>query len=75
MSNEPAAYIEGEYGIRHENVITVVQHEDHEYGDFYRFETLTALPIDLSPVNFDMLDSAERSWIEEFNARCGVIAQ
>lgn len=75
MSNEPAAYIEGEYGIRHENVITVVQHEGHEYGDFYRFETLTALPIDLSPVNFDMLDSAERSWIEGFNARCGVIAQ
>ena len=75
MSNEPAAYIEGEYGIRHENVITVVQHEGHEYGDFYSFETLTALPIDLSPVNFDMLDSAERSWIEEFNARCGVIAQ
>ena len=75
MSNEPAAYIEGEYGIRHENVITVVSHEGHEYGDFYRFETLTALPIDLSPVNFDMLDSAERSWIEEFNARCCVIAQ
>ena len=75
MSNEPAAYIEGEYGIRHENVITVVPHEGHEYGDFYRFETLTALPIDLSPVNFDMLDSAERSWIEEFNARCCVNAQ
>ena len=75
MSNEPAAYIEGEYGIRHENVITVVQHDGHEYEDFYSFETLTALPIDLSPVNFDMLDSAERSWIEEFNARCGVIAQ
>ena len=75
MSNEPAAYIEGEYGIRHENVITVVSHEGHEYGDFYRFETLTALPIDLSPVNFDMLDSAERSWIEEFNARCCVNAQ
>ena len=75
MSNEPAAYIEGEYGIRHENVITVIPHEGHEYGDFYRFETLTALPIDLSPVNFDMLDSAERSWIEEFNARCCVNAQ
>ena len=75
MSNEPAAYIEGEYGIRHENVITVVSHEGHEYGDFYRFETLTALPIDLSPVNFDMLDSAERSWIEEFNASCCVSAQ
>ena len=75
MSNEPAAYIEGEYGIRHENVITVVPHEGHEYGDFYRFETLTALPIDLSPVNFDMLDSAERSWIEEFNASCCVNAQ
>ena len=75
MSNEPAAYIEGEYGIRHENVITVVSHEGHEYGDFYRFETLTALPIDLSPVNFDMLDSAERSWIEEFNASCCVNAQ
>ncbi|HIZ85820.1 MAG TPA: M24 family metallopeptidase [Candidatus Coprenecus stercoravium] len=70
LSNEPAAYIEGGYGIRHENVITVVSCTEEGYGDFYRFETLTVLPIDLSPVNMDMLDSEERSWIEDFNARC-----
>ena len=70
MSNEPAAYIDGEYGIRHENVITVVPHESNENGEFYRFETLTALPIDLSPVNFDMLDSEEKAWVEDFNSHC-----
>lgn len=73
MSNEPALYVEGEYGIRHENVILVVPHEKNQFGEFYAFETLTALPIDLSPVNMDMLDEGERRWIEEFNRRSATL--
>lgn len=71
MSNEPAIYVEGEYGIRHENAITVIPHTQNEYGEFYAFETLTVVPFDLSPVNFDMLDSAEKEWLERFNFRFG----
>lgn len=73
MSDEPALYVEGEYGIRHENTILVVSHEKNVYGEFYAFETLTVTPIDLSPVDFDMLDKDERQWLEEYNKRCSIL--
>ena len=73
MSNEPALYVEGEYGIRHENAVLVVSHQKNVYGEFLAFETLTVTPIDLSPVNFDLLDSAEKAWIEEFNRRVSLL--
>ena len=73
MSDEPGVYVEGEYGIRHENVIHVVSHHHNVHGDFYCFETLTAVPIDMSAVNYGMLDDEERKWIEEFNSRCATL--
>ena len=73
MSNEPALYVEGEYGIRHENAVLVVSHQKNVYGEFLAFETLTVTPIDLSPVNFALLDSAEKAWIEEFNRRVSLL--
>lgn len=73
MSNEPAVYVEGEYGIRHENAVLVVRHESNGYGEFYAFETLTVTPIDLSSVNFSLLDENERRWIEEFNKRWTIL--
>lgn len=74
MSNEPALYVEGEYGIRHENAVLVVPHEKNGYGEFLAFETLTVTPIDLSPVNFDLLGKEEAAWIEEFNKRTEVLS-
>ena len=44
------------------------------YGEFLAFETLTVTPIDLSPVNFELLDQEEKAWIEEFNRRGGSLA-
>lgn len=70
MSNEPAIYVEGSYGIRHENAVLIVSHEKNGYGEFLAFETLTVAPIDMSPVNYDMLDAAEKQWIEDFNRNC-----
>ena len=69
MSNEPALYVEGEYGIRHENAVLVVPHEKNSYGEFLAFETLTVTPVDMSPVNYDLLDNEERAWIEAYNKR------
>ena len=60
---------EGEYGIRHENAVLVVSHEKNGYGEFLAFETLTVTPIDLTPVNFDLLGKEETAWIMEFNRR------
>lgn len=73
MSNEPAVYVEGEYGIRHENAVAVVSHTKNSYGEFLAFETLTYTPIDLSPVNFDLLDKEETAWIEAYNKRAALL--
>ncbi|MGM9776310.1 MAG: M24 family metallopeptidase [Candidatus Coprenecus sp.] len=69
ISNEPAIYVEGGYGIRHENTILVKPDMTNRYGEFYAFDTVTLLPFDMSAVNFDMLDQFEISWLEEFNSR------
>lgn len=69
ISNEPAIYVEGGYGIRHENTILVKPDMTNRYGEFYAFETVTLLPFDMSAVNLDMLDQFEISWLEEFNSR------
>ena len=67
ISNEPAVYIEGEYGIRTENVILVQEWKHNNVNEFYNFKTLTLVPVDLSPVEWDLLDAQEREWIRKYN--------
>lgn len=68
ISNEPAVYIEGEYGIRTENVILVQEWKFNNMNDFYNFRTMTHVPVDLSCVEWDLLDMQESAWIKEYNA-------
>ena len=67
MSDEPAVYVEGEYGIRTENVIHVRKHVQTEFNTFFDFETLTLVPIDRRAVDFDLLTEGERKWLEDYN--------
>ena len=67
ISNEPAVYIEGEYGIRTENVILVQEWKHNNVNEFYNFKTLTLVPVDLSPVEWDLLDAQESEWIRKYN--------
>ncbi len=69
MSDEPAVYLEGEYGIRTENVICVRKHSETEYNTFYDFQTLTLVPIDRRAVDFALLTESERRWLEQYNQR------
>lgn len=68
ISNEPAVYIEGEYGIRTENVILVQEWKFSKMNDFYNFKTLTNVPVDLSCVEWELLDGEESRWIKEYNS-------
>jgi Xaa-Pro aminopeptidase len=70
LSNEPAVYIVGEYGIRIENTIVVTPWMKNEFAEFYQFETLNVLPINTEPINYDMLDEPHKQWLEEYNSRC-----
>lgn len=75
ISNEPAVYIEGEYGIRTENVIMVQNWKYTAINEFYNFRTLTLVPIDTSCVEWDLLDRGEAEWVKSFNAHvCKTIA-
>ncbi len=65
ISNEPAVYVPGQYGIRHENTLLTVPFVANEYGEFFGFETLTDVPIERSAINFDLLTRDEISLLEK----------
>jgi len=69
LSNEPAFYADGEYGIRTENIEAVVPHLETEYGKFYRFETLTYCPIDTSAIESSLLNSDEIKHLNQYHAK------
>jgi Xaa-Pro aminopeptidase len=66
---EPAIYKDGEYGMRTENMTLVVPDRETAYGTFYRFETLTLVPIDRSLVDTSLLTPAEIRWIDDYHDR------
>ncbi|HLS18094.1 MAG TPA: aminopeptidase P family protein [Paenalcaligenes sp.] len=68
-SNEPALYREGQWGIRIENLILTQKATENEFGDFYRFETLTLCPIDVRCVEVALLNTQERRWLNDYHAR------
>ena len=66
LSNEPGLYVEGEYGIRIENLVVAREAGD---GDWLNFETLTLCPIDRELIDPTILDQVEREWIDAYHAR------
>lgn len=65
VSDEPGIYLEGEYGIRCENLLLVQNDEKNEYGQFLKFKTLTVVPFDLRLIDKKYLDEKT---IEVLNA-------
>ena len=71
VSNEPGYYKTGAYGIRIENLVTVVESADASDGerDMLAFETLTLAPIDRALIDAALLDAEERAWLDAYHAR------
>jgi len=67
-SNEPGIYIEGRYGVRIENIILCVLSEINDFGEFYRFETLTQVPIDKSIIDTELLGSSSLKRLNEYHS-------
>lgn len=69
LSNEPGYYKPGEYGIRIENLMLVVERsiagQEHP---MLGFETLTLAPIDRTLVNMNLLTLSERNWLDSYHA-------
>lgn len=66
-SNEPGVYRENEYGIRTENTILVVEDQKNQFGNFYKFETLSYFPIDINAIEKSMLTEKELDWINNYH--------
>lgn len=68
-SNEPGIYKAGEYGIRTENLLLCVPAcSNEEWGEFYKFESLTLFPYDTTLMDMDMLSREEVKQINDYHA-------
>ncbi|RYE07934.1 MAG: aminopeptidase P family protein [Hyphomicrobiales bacterium] len=68
ISNEPGYYKAGAYGIRIENLVTVVESPVGE-GKFLELATITLCPIDLRLIDDKLLLPAERDWLNAYHKR------
>ncbi len=70
ISNEPGYYKQGEYGIRIENLVLVVE-KPVSGGDkeTLGFETLTYVPIDKRLIDAGMLSNRELDWLNDYHRK------
>jgi len=71
VSNEPGYYKEGAFGIRIENLITVVPVPAPQGAEreLLGFEPLTLAPIDRNVIDTSLLTPQEIAWIDAYHAR------
>ena len=64
MSNEPGYYLEGEYGIRTENLVLFKEDEEGAVIN----EPLTCVPYETEAINKSLLSDFEIKWINDYHA-------
>ncbi len=71
LSIEPGYYREGAFGIRLENLAVVRPPQPVAGGDrdMLGFEVLTLAPIDRRLIDANLLEPAERAWLDAYHAR------
>jgi len=62
LSNEPGFYLQGKYGIRIENLVYIKKEKKKLI-----FKNLTLAPIDMSLVNFKLLNSQEKKYLTNYH--------
>lgn len=70
LSNEPGYYKPGGYGIRIENLVTVIDVGIPNGGErqLLGFENLTRVPLDRALIDTAMLNEDERAWVDAYHA-------
>jgi Xaa-Pro aminopeptidase len=70
LSNEPGYYKTGEYGIRIENLVLVIEQPvEGAEKETLGFETLTFAPIERRLIKKDMLSPNELAWLNAYHAK------
>jgi Xaa-Pro aminopeptidase len=71
LSNEPGFYKAERYGIRHENLqyVTALPEISGDEQKMFGFMPLTLAPFDHRGLVTEMLDEAEKEWLNNYHAR------
>lgn len=74
LSNEPGYYKAGEYGIRIENLVMVIDKSastgfEGASKKWMGFETLTLAPIDETLIDWSLMTPQEIAWLTDYHAR------
>lgn len=67
VTDEPGLYLSGKFGVRIENTLLIKDYQPTEFGKFLQMESLTLCPIDLTPVDFSMLQPEEIEWLDTYH--------
>lgn len=67
VTDEPGLYLSGKFGVRIENTLLIKDYQTTEFGKFLQMESLTLCPIDLTPVDFSMLQPEEIEWLNDYH--------
>ncbi len=67
LTNEPAIYRTGEYGVRVENVMLVRNENTSEFGSYLCFEVLTLFPLDHKSIDTTLLTLEEKAWVNNYH--------
>lgn len=68
-SDEPGLYLEGQYGIRTENLLLCREAEENEFGRFLKFDTVTLVPIDKAAIDVSLMTEEEIAWLNQYHAK------
>jgi Xaa-Pro aminopeptidase len=68
ISDEPAVYRTGEYGIRTENLLICFKDEETEFGKFLKFETVSLCYIDKTLIDISLMDQKEIDWLNAYHS-------
>lgn len=68
-SDEPGLYLEGQYGIRLENLVLCEKRAENEYGTFLGFENLTMCPFELEAVIPEEMTAGEKKLLNAYHEK------
>ena len=68
VSDEPGFYVEGQYGIRIESLLTIRKAEETQYGQFYRFMPLACVPFDRELIDVSLLTDIDILRLNDYHS-------
>lgn len=69
VSNEPGVYVEGKFGVRHENLELVCNGERSNYGQIMYFDALTLVPFDKDAIDISLMSDNEIKLLNRYHKK------